>query len=166
MSEGVVPRADFLKLDCEGFEPAVLNGAGRFLVECGVLGVESEIGFSSIHWPQTHFLAVYEQLLPHRFRLSDLAFNRVPFGSFLERARSLSRETATISLPGTFQILFSRSLTIAKAAPSRDEVLKAAIIFELYGMLDVAYDLLQVFVLIFPTSAQLQDGADELSASG
>ena len=104
--------------------------------------------------------------MPHRFRLSDLAFNRVPFGSFLERARSLGREPATISFPGTFQILFSRSLTIAKVTPSRDEVLKAAIIFELYGMVDVAYDLLQVFGSIFPPSARLQDGADELSASG
>jgi FkbM family methyltransferase len=162
MSEGVVPRADFLKIDCEGFEPAVLKGAGRFLGETGVLGIESEIGFSSIDWPQTHFLAVYEQLLPHGFRLSDLAFNRVHFRSFLERARSLGRETTTISFPGTFEILFSRSLTIAKVAPSRDEVLKAAIIFELYGMLDVAYDLLQVFQSIFPPSAQIQDGADEL----
>lgn len=32
MSNGVVPRGDFLKIDCEGFEPAVLKGAGRFLV--------------------------------------------------------------------------------------------------------------------------------------
>jgi FkbM family methyltransferase len=162
LTEGVVPRADFLKLDCEGFEPAVLIGASRFLAEGGVLGVESEVGFSSMHWPQTHFLALYEQLLPHRFRLSDLAFNRVPFGTFLDRARTLNREAATISFPGTFQILFSRSLTIAKAAPSRDEVLKAAIIFELYGMLDAAYDLLQVFRSIFPAEVQLQEGADEL----
>jgi FkbM family methyltransferase len=162
MSEGVVPRADFLKIDCEGFEPAVLKGAGRFLGESGVLGIESEIGFSSIDWPQTHFLAVYEQLLPHGFRLSDLAFNRVHFGSFLERARSLGRETTTASFPGTFEILFSRSLTIAKVVPSRDEVLKAAIIFELYGMLDAAYDLLKVFWSIFPPSAQIEDGADEL----
>ena len=162
MSEGVVPRADFLKIDCEGFEPAVLKGAGRFLGESGVLGIESEIGFSSIDWPQTHFLAVYEQLLPHGFRLSDLAFNRVHFGSFLERARSLGRDTTAASCPGTFEILFSRSLTIAKVVPSRDEVLKAAIIFELYGMLDAAYDLLQVFRSIFPPSAQIEDGADEL----
>jgi FkbM family methyltransferase len=166
MSEGVVPRADFLKLDCEGYEPAVLKGAARFLGESGVLGIESEIGFSSIDWPQTHFLAVYEQLLPHRFRLSDLAFNRVHFGSFLERARSLGRETTAASFPGTFEILFSRSLTIAKVAPSRDEVLKAAIIFELYGMLDAAYDVLQVFRSIFPSSAQIQDGADELIPRG
>jgi FkbM family methyltransferase len=166
MSEGIVPGADFLKIDCEGFEPAVLKGAGRFLGASGVLGIESEIGFSSIDWPQTHFLAVYEQLLPHRFRLSDLAFNRVPFGSFLERARSLGRETTTASFPGTFEILFSRSLTIAKVAPSRDEVLKAAIIFELYGMLDAAYDLLQVFRSIFPPSAQIEDGADELIPKG
>jgi FkbM family methyltransferase len=162
MTSGVVPCADFLKIDCEGFEPAVLKGAGRFLAESGVLGIESEIGFSSIHWPQTHFMAVYEQLLPYGFRLSDLAFNRIPFGSFVERARRLGRSTASVSFPGTFEILFSRSLTIAKLEPSRDEVLKAAIIFELFGMLDAAYDLLQVFGPIFPSSARLPEGADEL----
>jgi hypothetical protein len=79
LAEGAIPPADFIKIDCEGFEPAVLKGAGNFLTQSGVLGIESKIGFSSIHWPQTHFLAVYEQLLPHGFRLSDLAFNRVTF---------------------------------------------------------------------------------------
>ena len=107
-------------------------------------------------------MAVYEQLLPYGFRLSDLAFNRIPFGSFVERARRLGRSTASVSFPGTFEILFSRSLTIAKLEPSRDEVLKAAIIFELFGMLDAAYDLLQVFGPIFPSSARLPEGADEL----
>jgi hypothetical protein len=165
MADGLVLLGDFLKIDCEGFEPAVLKGAGRFLAESGVLGIESEIGFSSIHWPQTHFLAVYEQLLPHGFRLSDLAFNRVPFASFIERAQKLGREVAkasTVSFPGTFQMLFVRSLTIAKTTPTRNEVLKGAIIFELYGMLDAAYDLLQVFSRLFPSSFPLQEGADEL----
>jgi FkbM family methyltransferase len=165
VADGVVPHGDFLKIDCEGFEPAVLKGAGRFLAESGVLSIESEIGFSSIHWPQTHFLAVYEQLLPHGFRLSDLAFNRVPFASFIERAQKLDREVAkasTVSFPGTFDILFSRSLTIANDMPTRDEVLKSAIIFELFGMLDVAYDLLQVFCSLFPSSFLIQEGADAL----
>jgi FkbM family methyltransferase len=126
MAEEAIPRADFLKIDCEGFEPAVLQGAGRFLAQSGILAIESEIGFSSIHWPQTHFLAVYERLLPHGFRLADLAFNRVTFASFIERASALGRiPTATVSLPGTFQMLFVRSLTIAARNPTVDEVLKA-----------------------------------------
>jgi FkbM family methyltransferase len=165
MAEGAIPRADFLKIDCEGFEPAILKGAVNFLAQSGILGIESEIGFSSIHWPQTHFLAVYEQLLPHGFRLADLAFNRVTFASFVQRAKELNRDAATastVSFPSTFQMLFVRSLTIAKTAPSRDEVLKGAIIFELYGMLDAAYDLLQVFGGMFPSSARLHEGADEL----
>jgi len=33
-------------------------------------------------------------------------------------------------------------------------------------MLDVAYDLLQVFRSIFPPSAQIEDGADELIPKG
>jgi hypothetical protein len=32
----------------------------------------------------------------------------------MERAKELNQEATTISFPGTFEILFSRSLTIAK----------------------------------------------------
>jgi len=165
MANGSIGRADVLKIDCEGFEPAVLKGAQRFLATSGVLAIESEIGFSSIHWPQTHFLAVYEQLLPSGFRLADLAFARVPFAGYFARARELGRESAaasSVSPPAIFNILFARNLALATAPPSSDEVLKSAMIFELYGMLDVAYDVLQLFRSIIPEAVPLQDGADLL----
>lgn len=152
---------DFIKIDCEGFEPAVVAGGRASIAQA--LGVESEIGFSSIHWPQTHFSAVYDQLVPLGFRLSDLSFNRVPFADYLRRAAELGRERAgerSVSTPGTFAILFSRSLAMSKQAPTSDQVIKGAIIFELYGMLDAAYDLLQVFSATLPPQAGA--GADLL----
>ena len=41
-------------------------------------------------------------------------------------------------------------------------MLKSAIIFELYGMADSAYDVLQCFASAFPPSVNLQAGADAL----
>jgi|SRR5215469_11243537 len=142
---------DFLKLDCEGFEPAVLAGAKNSTAQA--LAIETEMGFSSIHWPQTHFSAVYDQLVPYGFRLSNLAFNRVSFSSYLQRATLLGRDQAaeaSVSIPGTFAVLFSRSLMLSKQTPTSDQVLKSAIIFELYGMLDAAYDVLEVFKAVLP----------------
>jgi hypothetical protein len=161
----VLHRADFLKLDCEGFEPAVLRGARQFLASAGLLGIDCEIGFSSIHWPETHFLAVYEQITPHGFRLFDIAFNRVPFRRYFERARELGREaeaSLSVSFPGSFNVLFSHTIASLRQRPTWDEVLKRAIIFELYGMLDVAYDLLQFFSASMPPGFPLQEGADLL----
>jgi FkbM family methyltransferase len=144
---------DFLKLDCEGFEPAVLAGASNSITHA--LAIETEIGFSSIHWPQTHFSAVYDQLVPQGFRLSDLAFDRVRFSNYFQRAKELGRgqaaEAASVSMPGTFAMLFSRSLILSGQTPTADQVLKSAIIFELYRMLDAAYDVLEVFKAVLPS---------------
>src|SRR5262249_50063781 len=157
---------DFLKLDCEGFEPAVLAGASNSIAQA--LAIETEIGFSSIHWPQTHFSAVYDQLVPCGFRLSNVAFNRVPFSSYFQRAKQLGREKtaeASVSTPGTFAVLFSRSLTLRRQTPTSDQVLKGAIIFELYGMLDAAYDVLEVFKAVLPPALRMHESADLLIPS-
>ena len=43
MAQSVVTRADFIKVDCEGFEPAVLRGAREFLSQGGALGVSARL---------------------------------------------------------------------------------------------------------------------------
>jgi FkbM family methyltransferase len=57
LAEGAIPPADFIKIDCEGFEPAVLKGAGNFLTQSGAfwaLRVKSDlvrfIGRRRIFW--------------------------------------------------------------------------------------------------------------------
>jgi hypothetical protein len=48
-------------------------------------------------------------------------------------------------------MLFSRSLILSpRQTPTPDQVLKSAIIFELYGMLDAAYNVLEVFKAVLP----------------
>ena len=103
-----------------------------------------------------------------RIPASNLAFNRVPFSSYFQRAKELGREQAaeaSVSTPGTFAVLFSRSLTLARQTPTSDEVLKSAIIFELYGMLDAAYDVLEVFKAVLPPALRMHESADLLIPS-
>jgi hypothetical protein len=156
-AQSVVTHADFIKIDCEGFEPAVLKGAQAFLATGGTMALEIEIGFNAIHWPQTHFLAVYEQLLPHGFMLSNLAFDRIPCASSRKRVRELGVETPhTVSRPGTYNMLFLRT------PRDKDSVLKAAIILELYGMADSAFDLLDAHAASFSPDIGLRHGMDLL----
>lgn len=130
LAEGKFSRADSLKIDAEGFEPEVLKGATR-LIET-VLAVDCELSFNtSPTLPQGHFWAVYQHLLPD-FTVQDMAFNRLPRLGFVNAG---GMETQTICRPATFNILFAREPRNA------DETLRLAIIYELYGMLDTAYDL-------------------------
>ena len=63
--QGVIPKADFIKIDVEGFEKGVLEGAAELLA-AGLLGVESETNFStSKTYPTTHFGLIQEVLLQH-----------------------------------------------------------------------------------------------------
>ena len=147
IADGTISRADFLKIDCEGFEPEILKGA-EALLSNGVLAIELETSFdTSPVVPDTHFWAVYKQLLPHGFLLYDLGFNRIARASFATRARrSGIKNTRTVPRPATFNVLFYRD------APSlsTDETLKRAILLELYGMVDTAYDTVVTNTAAFP----------------
>jgi FkbM family methyltransferase len=128
MAEGKFSRADFLKVDTEGFEPEVLKGARSLLGSVLALDIETNFSTSPI-LPKTHFWGVYENLLPD-FTVQDMAFNRIPRAGFVNAGG-----TETIARPATFNILFARE------PRSQDETLRLAIIFELYGLMDTAYDL-------------------------
>jgi FkbM family methyltransferase len=160
VARGVVPPPDFIKIDCEGAEPEILAGARATLALSGTLGVEIETNFNvSPVLPQTHFWACHRALLPARLLLFDLAFERAPFQSFAETAARLHRppaRLASISRPSTFNVLLCRDFVLERRspdsfpappgpAPAADQLIKLAIIFELYGMLDAAYDVLAAF---------------------
>jgi hypothetical protein len=105
-----------------------------------------------------------QRLLPHGFRVADLAFSRTPYSSFIKRARALHRRIlhrTLIAPPDVLNVLFYRDLT--NANPSPDEVLKQAIIFEAYGLRDSAFDLLLRFQSIFPVESNITEGADLLT---
>jgi len=158
LATGEVAQADFLKIDCEGFEPEVLKGASTLLR--GVQALEIETNFStSPKLPLTHFWAVYENLLPHGFLVYDLAYNRVPRASFIERGKVLEvGEPTTVARPATFNVLFFRE----GAATDLDQLIKRAAILELYGLRDVAFDILNAEALRFPSGAAVKKAADLL----
>jgi FkbM family methyltransferase len=159
VAEGALARADFIKIDCEGFEPEILKGA-QALLRSGVIALELETSFNaSPALPQSHFCASCEQLLPHGLTLFDLAFDRTPRASFVARARSLGfSETVNVARPATVNALFYRDAP----ARSAQELLKRVAILELYGMADTAYDILIAGADLLPAEFPRQFAADLL----
>ncbi len=159
MREGAVPRADFIKIDCEGAEPEILDGARGMLGE-GVVAVEVETNFNvSATYPQSHFQAVSERLLSHGFVLQDIAFDRVRTQSFVERARHLGIGLpVSRARPATCNALFCR----AGAPRNADALIKRAIVLELYGMCDAAFHDLTAHKAMLPPGADWPSAADLL----
>ena len=71
LAEGAIPKADFLKIDVEGFEKFVLLGAEAFLDS--VLGMECETNFGvSPTYPDSHLGTVQRLLLKNHLLIFDL----------------------------------------------------------------------------------------------
>jgi FkbM family methyltransferase len=158
LRDGVVPNADFLKIDVEGFETHVLQGAARMLAN-GVLGVEAETNFfSGDAYPDGRFVPVQAALSDSGLVLFDLVVTRVPRASYREacEARGLSTPPAYGTGKATvFDVLFCRDLTAERdgsqfykrlpPAPTVDQILKTIVIYELHGLHDIAFDTAAMF---------------------
>jgi FkbM family methyltransferase len=172
-NRGIITRADFIKLDCEGFEPEVFKGGGRFLGESGLLGADLESNFNvSPMLPDTHFWASYEPLLRRGLILFDLNFNRVPRASYVRRLADMRDGVAlpAVHRPATCNLLFARDLiqerdspdsfpSLARRPATADELLKSMIIFELYGLIDWAFDLLVEFKNVLVSRIDIEHAA-------
>jgi FkbM family methyltransferase len=159
LQQGVIPPADFVKIDVEGFEKHVLAGAQRLLAT-GILGMEIESNFhSSPEYPTTHFAMVQDLVLPHGLRVFDLNFNRVPRASFQQALRRAGRrpiaDQQTMGQLSTLVVLFCRDFTaeadhldhFATPPPAftLDQITKLMIVYELHGLNDVAADTAERF---------------------
>ena len=152
-ADRIIPRADFLKVDVEGFEKNVFLGA-RSLLSAGVLGVEAETNFGvSPTYPRSHFSAISDILVEHCFTVFDLGFNRIPRKSFtqaLARRGINNVSRGEFGKPATLNVLFCRDLIEERDFPHNyinapqavtvDQVIKMMIIYELHGLNDIALD--------------------------
>jgi FkbM family methyltransferase len=151
-SQGAIARADFIKADCEGFEPLILRGAADYFAASNLVGADVESNFNlSPPIPDTHFVECCNPLVRQRLMVFDLEFNRVPV---------LNLPTLTggcVHRPATLNVLFARHLTQERDSPGSygyrhaeqpvdpQTVLKTAIVLEAYGLLEWAAYLLKNF---------------------
>jgi FkbM family methyltransferase len=160
-AEARVPHADYIKMDCEGFEDEVLLGAGGYLAASAPLCVVTETNFhaSPAHL-HTHFSTVNELLLPHGLRVFDLSYVRSPH-PYYTAALSGTQETVAsirslrvVGRPTTFDFVFCRDLVAERDwpqsylvkplpyhAPGVDKLIKAMINLELHGLMDCAVEI-------------------------
>jgi FkbM family methyltransferase len=162
--EKQIPRADYIKLDCEGFEPEILQGARDYFYNSGVICVTTETNFkTSPVYMKTHFQAINEILVQHRLLVFDLNFVRTPRAAYATALKQHPQATPdpmqgepqlVVGQPTTFDFVFCRDFIAEKdhphhffdigqseTEPSVDTIIKAMINFELHGLMDCAFEL-------------------------
>ena len=159
LAEGLVPKADFVKIDVEGFEKDVLLGAPK-LLRAGVVGMETETNFGvSPAYPKSHFGTLAELALQNHFLVFDIAFNRVPRESFqralVHKGLKPISKLDSLGRPATVNVLFGRDLIDEVDHQSNyqnpcrpfsvSQLIKSMIVCELYSLNDVALDTAERF---------------------
>lgn len=122
-ANGTLPPADFIKIDCEGYEPEILAGSGTYLNACSLLGADIESHFHvSASLPYSHFAAINAALVDRQLRVADLTIRRA-----LHAAESWN---------GTCNVLFARHFLMERDAgnPPISAILKMIAVFDVYGL--------------------------------
>jgi FkbM family methyltransferase len=162
-AEALIPAADYIKMDCEGFEPYVLRGARKYLTASAPICITTESNFvTSPLFPHSHFHAVNEILTEHHLIISDINVVRFPRPTYTAALRDrpwaepdiLSEAPhLDVGAPGTLDLVYCRHLvaeasTFSETLPREfdgaaniDRLIKAMINFELHGLMDHAYEI-------------------------
>jgi hypothetical protein len=167
-ASGALPRADYIKLDCEWFEPEVLRGARHYLAASGPVCITSESGFNPMPmFPCGHLQAINELLAEHRLVVRDINVVRVARESY-RRARAATPlpepdpmadvPDLDVGPPEVLDVVFCRDFVAERATPDRyrfqgvpegpptvDQLIKAMVNFELHGLMDCAFEILTAF---------------------
>jgi len=159
LAEGLIPKADFVKIDVEGFEKDVMLGASE-LLRADVVGIETETNFGvSPAYPKSHFGTLAELALESHLLVFDLVFNRIPRESFqralVHKGLTPISKVDPVGRPATVNVLFGRDLIDEVdhqsnyQSPCRpfsvSQLIKSMIVCELYSLNDVALDTAERF---------------------
>jgi FkbM family methyltransferase len=165
---GEIPPADYIKLDCEGFEPEVIRGARKYLARSNILCVTTETNFGvSPVYLRTPFVDICEMVSEHRLLVFDVNAVRIPRQSYVAARTQqpwpepdLMRDYPRLDVgqPTNFDFVFCRdfvaeaisphhfvTLPEASLAPTVDKLIKSMINFELHGLMDCAVELAEHF---------------------
>jgi FkbM family methyltransferase len=161
---GEIPAADYIKIDCEGFDLEVLRGARTYLASSQILCVTVETGFDvSPIYPRTAFTEINDILVQHRLLVFDLNCVRYSRPAYLAARAKHPWPPADpmhdapyldVGQPGSFDFVFCRDFVAEDVYPKRfpmgagsvtsltvDKLIKSMINFELHGLMDCAVDL-------------------------
>jgi FkbM family methyltransferase len=165
---GELPAADYIKTDCESFDPEVLRGARRYLAQSNILSLTVETDFSiSDTYPRTPFVEISDIAVAHRLMVFDINAVRHARPAYIaakERhpwpAADPLRDYPNLDVgqPRTYDFLFCRDFVLeqkkpgifadvpdAVTRPTTDKLIKAMINFELHGLMDCAVEIADYF---------------------
>jgi FkbM family methyltransferase len=150
LQEHAIQQVNFLKLDVEGAEFDVLNGALKTLSSRNVLGVEMEVHFPQKPADSAVFAELDEFMRSQGFELYDLEVYRfvrpclqspVLYDFRDDKGNPISGPT-TEGQVLTGDALYFRDLHSAGERASASAVLKLACLFEIHRLADCAAELL------------------------
>jgi FkbM family methyltransferase len=160
-SNSFIPLADYIKMDCEGFESEILLGASDYLATSAPVCVTTETNFgtSPTHL-RTHFSTLNDLLILHGLRVFDLSYVRGPHPDYIaslsgaKHAAHRMRTLRVVGRPTTFDVVFCRDFIAERDSPQSyinkplpynspkvDTLIKAMINFELHGLMDCAFEI-------------------------
>ena len=178
---GELPAADYIKTDCESFDPEVLRGARRYLAQSNILSLTVETDFSiSGTYPRTPFVEINDIAVQHRLMVFDINVVRHPRPAYVAARERHPWPPADplrdypdldVGQPRTYDFVFCRDFVLehknpgifadvpdAVTPPTTDKLIKAMINFELHGLMDCAVDIADHF------RAQLAERLDVATA--
>jgi FkbM family methyltransferase len=163
-----LPPADYIKVDCEGFDPEVLRGARSYLAKSNVLCVTIESNFGiSPFYPRTPFAEINDILVAHGLLVFDVNFVRTARPGYASARAARPWPAADpmrdcpdldVGQPGTYDFVFCRDFVQehtnpqafaaaenAVTKPTVDKLIKSMINFELSGLMDCAVEIAEHF---------------------
>lgn len=156
---GAIPTADFIKMDCEGFEHYVLDGAEEYFAASNLIGAEAESSFHpSFHNHRTQFVECQIPLVKQRLVVADIQMTRPSEKSYIERLeKGAMPYLHNVRIPRTVNALFLRDLRSERYSPANyafrapehkpsiDTILKTVVVLEIHCLISAAAELVEQF---------------------